>query len=371
MYKPRNKNGYLRILSAMALVSVIIPGCNRGGQAPVRDPADEVRADKIDKAPEVDTSDGLNPEGEPNSQLVSLNAGFHPDPYKVEVKSGGAEDVGTHSLGQECKGFVSRNPDVRLDYSAGDYPLNFYTMSEGDTTIIVNMPDGTWVCSYDDDGHNPAVLINDPQSGRYAVWVGSHDGSAGDVTLNISEMPVRNEIPKTGDLERRPDVIFVPTPQVAVNEMLKMADIKKGDVLYDLGCGDGRIVITAAKKYGIRAYGFDIDPQRIKESKANVKKAGVGHLVTIQQADIFTLDLSKANIVTLYLLPRLNVKLMPQLRKMRPGSRIISFDFDMRGAKPKKVVERDFKDAGLRRIYKWVVPWKVEEEPDGYRGLVP
>lgn len=369
MHRTKIRNPVLHVLGALALISVMVFGCNRKGRTPVRDPADEVRAEKTDKAAEVDTSNGLNPEGEPNSQLVSLNAGFHPDPYKVEVKSGGAEDVGPLSLGHECKGYVSRNPDVRLDYSAGDYPLNFYTISEGDATIIVNMPDGSWVCSYDDDGHNPAVLLSNPQSGRYAVWVGSYDGAAGDATLQISEMPVRNEIPKTGDLKRRPDVIFVPTPQAAVEKMLKMADIKKGDVLYDLGCGDGRIVVTAAKKYGIRAYGFDIDPQRIKESKANVKKAGVGHLVTIQHADIFTLDLSKANIVTLYLLPRLNVKLMPQLRKMKPGSRIISFDFDMRGAKPNKVFERDFKDAGLRRIYKWIVPWE-EEEADGYRGLV-
>jgi len=106
--------------------------------------------------------------------------------------------------------------------------------------------------------------------------------------------------------EREPDVIYVPTPQAVVEKMLEMAEVKKGDVVYDLGCGDGRIVVTAAKKYGVRAYGFDIDPERVKESLANVKANNVEHLVTIRQADIFTLDLRPANVVTLYLLPSLH-----------------------------------------------------------------
>lgn len=164
-----------------------------------------------------------------------------------------------------------------------------------------------------------------------------------------------------GDLTRGPDVVFVPTPQPAVDKMLEVAQIRKGDVLYDLGCGDGRIVITAAKKYGVKAFGFDIDPERIKESRENVRKAKMGHLVTIKHADIFTVDLSKANVVTLYLLPTLNVKLMPQLRKLKPGSRIVSFDFDMRGAKPVQVIRDNFGSSSQRTVYKWVVPWKEEK----------
>ncbi|MCZ7636457.1 MAG: methyltransferase domain-containing protein [Verrucomicrobia bacterium] len=130
---------------------------------------------------------------------------------------------------------------------------------------------------------------------------------------------------------RTPDVVFVPTPQQVVEKMLELAEVKKGDVLYDLGCGDGRIVVTAAKKYGVKAIGFDIDPKRVEESLANVKSNKVEHLVTIKQADIFTLDLREASVVTLYLLPELNVRLMPQLEKLKPGSRIVSHDFDMRG----------------------------------------
>ncbi|MBI3466541.1 MAG: methyltransferase domain-containing protein [Planctomycetes bacterium] len=163
---------------------------------------------------------------------------------------------------------------------------------------------------------------------------------------------------------KKPDVIFVPTPQAVVEKMLELAEVKKDDVVYDLGCGDGRIVVTAAKKYGCKAIGFDVDPKRIKESLDNVKKNKVEKLVTIKQADIFEQDLKPASVVTLYLLRELNVKLMPQLAKMKPGSRIVSHDFDMQGAKPKKVVEftakNDHGDEREHTIYLWVVPWEKE-----------
>lgn len=161
--------------------------------------------------------------------------------------------------------------------------------------------------------------------------------------------------------ERTPDVVFVPTPQPVVDKMLELAQPKKTDVVYDLGCGDGRIVITAAKRYGTRAYGFDIDPARVAEAKENVQRNGVGDLVTIEQRDIFELDLSPADIVTLYLLPDLNVKLIPQLEKLRPGSRIISHDFDMRGVTPSKHIR--FTPDGTSRtheIFLFDVPLKKE-----------
>ena len=147
---------------------------------------------------------------------------------------------------------------------------------------------------------------------------------------------------------KKPDVIFVPTPQEVVDKMLELAQLKKGDVLYDLGCGDGRIVVTAAKKFGVKAIGFDVDPQRIKEANENVEKNGVGNLVTIRQADIFEQDLREANVVTLYLLPELNVRLMPQLKQLRTGSRIVSHDFDMRGAKAEASRHRSCRRRGGR-----------------------
>lgn len=171
--------------------------------------------------------------------------------------------------------------------------------------------------------------------------------------------------PDTNAPAKKPDVVFVPTRMEVVNKMLEMAEIKTNDILYDLGCGDGRIVVTAAKRYGIKAVGVDIDPQRVKESLENVRTNNVAHLVTIKQADIFQSDFHEATVVTLYLLPSLNVRLMPKLARLKPGTRIISDDFDMHGAKPKEVVhvERsaDQEDAEMQTtVYKWVVPWDPE-----------
>lgn len=168
---------------------------------------------------------------------------------------------------------------------------------------------------------------------------------------------------------QRPDVVYVPTPQRLVDYMLELAEVQPGDVLYDLGCGDGRIVVTAAQRYGVRAEGFDIDPLRIQESIENVRSNRVEHLVSIRQEDIFTLDLSEATVVTLYLLPSLNVRLMPQLERLQPGSRIVSHAFDMAGAKPVRVEtvtlgDQDDPDYGYgpvtHTVYKWIVPWEPE-----------
>lgn len=157
---------------------------------------------------------------------------------------------------------------------------------------------------------------------------------------------------------REPDVGFVPTPMAAVERMIVMAELKPGETVYDLGCGDGRIVVAAAQRHGVRAVGVDINPERVEESRARVREAGVENLVTIRQADIFTLDLSEADVVFLYLTPRLNERLMPQLRTLKPGARIISYEFDMGNAKPVEVVRERLDDYGEQRIYKWIVPWE-------------
>ncbi len=156
--------------------------------------------------------------------------------------------------------------------------------------------------------------------------------------------------------DRKPDVHYVPTPQRVVNLMLELAEVSPNDLLYDLGCGDGRIVVTAAKKYGCKAVGYDIDPERVRESRANVKAAGLEHLVTIEQADIFTLDLSQVDVVMLYLRPHLNVRLIPQLEKMKPGSRVVSHDFDMHGVEPDAEVTFHSQTPGGHKIYLWEVP---------------
>jgi tRNA G37 N-methylase Trm5 len=160
---------------------------------------------------------------------------------------------------------------------------------------------------------------------------------------------------------REPDVIYVPTPQEVVDRMLQLADVRQGEVVYDLGCGDARIPVTAAKRYGVKTWGFDINPVRVRESLENVKKNRVDDLVTIRQQDIFELDLSKADVITLYLLPQLNVKLIPQLDRLTPGCRIVSHDFNMEGVRPKR--EETFTPAGGRehRIFLWVTPLEKEK----------
>jgi len=180
-----------------------------------------------------------------------------------------------------------------------------------------------------------------------------------------SSTSAKQQTTKIRKASRKPDVIYVPTPPEVVDKMLELAQVKKDDLVYDLGCGDGRIVVTAAKKFGCRGVGYDIDPKRIKESLENVEKNNVGDLVRIEQEDIFTLDLSKANVITLYLLPSLNVKLIPQLEKLKPGSRIVSHDFDMRGVTPDKVVKVDSdNEYGGHTIYFWTTPLKKEDVSD-------
>jgi len=155
---------------------------------------------------------------------------------------------------------------------------------------------------------------------------------------------------------REPDVIFVPTPYEVVNKMLEMADVRPGEIVYDLGCGDGRIPVAAAKKYGVRAWGFDINPVRVKESLETVANGKVKHLVTIKHADVFELDLSKADVITLYLLPALNVKLIPQLDKLKPGCRIVSHDFNMEGVRPKREITFSPNGGCEHRIFLWETP---------------
>ena len=138
-----------------------------------------------------------------------------------------------------------------------------------------------------------------------------------------------------------------------VDALLRLAKVTSKDVLWDLGCGDGRIPVTAAKQYACKARGFDIDPERVKDSLANVRKHGVERLVTIERRDIFTLDLSKGpTIVTLYLLPQLNARLLPQLRKLPPGARVISVAHRMADVKPDEHIVVDT-ELGEFDVYLW------------------
>ncbi|MGJ5628291.1 class I SAM-dependent methyltransferase [Nostoc sp. CALU 1950] len=161
--------------------------------------------------------------------------------------------------------------------------------------------------------------------------------------------------PTTQPQERPGDVPYVPTPQPVVDAMLKVAKVGKNDVLYDLGSGDGRIVNTAAQKFGTRGVGIDINPERVQEANDNAQKAGVTDRVKFVQQDLFTTDFSEATVVTLYLLPEVNAKLRPKLlSELKPGTRIVSHAFDMGDWKPEQTLTVDGKT-----IYYWVVPEQV------------
>ena len=148
------------------------------------------------------------------------------------------------------------------------------------------------------------------------------------------------------------DVPYVPTPPDVVERMLVMGRVNRNDVLYDLGCGDGRIVIAAAKTYGARGVGIDIDPERIDDARANAKKAGVDDRVQFRVGDLFKSDFAEATVVTLYLLPQINQRLRPQLwRQLKVGTRVVSHEFDMGDAWPAERTEM----VGVRRILSWTI----------------
>lgn len=149
----------------------------------------------------------------------------------------------------------------------------------------------------------------------------------------------------------QPDVLYFPTPQPAVDKMLEMAAITEGDVLIDLGSGDGRIPITAAKRYGIRGMGVEIDAALVKQANDNARREGVADKVVFREQDLFETDLSEASVVTLFLLTSINVKLRPTLLKLKPGTRILSYSFGMGAWKPDRTEVVDG-----RNIHLWVVP---------------
>jgi SAM-dependent methyltransferase len=193
--------------------------------------------------------------------------------------------------------------------------------------------------------------------------------------------PLECEARQLWEQGTREDVVYVPTPQKVVDKMLELAKVQRGDVVYDLGCGDGRIVVTAAKSYGVQAVGVDLNPDRVREARDKVRTAGVESRASIWWANVFSVDLQPATVVALYLLPELNVRLLTKLEKLRPGARVISHDFDIQGVIPDghwtitapefvneeglsaykgESVPEDTKHYKQRKhdIYLWVVPFK-------------
>lgn len=178
-----------------------------------------------------------------------------------------------------------------------------------------------------------------------------------------SVIPVQTQSPT-----ETPSVPYVPTPENVVEQMLELANVSGDDVLYDLGSGDGRIPITAAEKYGTRGTGVELDSELVQESRANAEAAGVSDRVEFLQQDLFQTDFSEASVVTLYLLPDVNIELRSKLlEELEPGTRIVSHDFDMGEWQPEEVVQVQSSSGRQHTLYYWVVPEEIPESISSVR----
>jgi len=190
---------------------------------------------------------------------------------------------------------------------------------------------------------------------RFSMFIGVHRRSSAVNALLVGFLALAAGTAPAQDAEGyfRFDVPYVPTPQPVVDEMLRIANVGPQDFIIDLGSGDGRIPITAARKFGARGYGVDLDPDRIAESRYNLEQAGLGDRVAFHQRDLFATDLTQASVISMYLLPGVNLRLRPKLLDLKPGTRIVSHDFDLGEWKPdRKVTLR-------KNIFLWTVPAKV------------
>lgn len=193
----------------------------------------------------------------------------------------------------------------------------------------------------------PSLRLEVPAVARFAVRVAA--------VAAIAHAPA---------LALEPRVPYVPTPQEVVDRMLELAKVGPHDYLIDLGSGDGRIVVTAARKYGTRGFGVDVNPERIRESNENARRAGVVEKVAFYQRDLFETNLGDATVITMYLLPQVNIELRPKLLELKPGTRLVSHDFDMGDWMPDTHVKVDAQDkyggaGGSSDIYLWIVPARV------------
>jgi SAM-dependent methyltransferase len=193
-----------------------------------------------------------------------------------------------------------------------------------------------------------------------------YEASPSSFTLPADMPTAAPPAPDTAGVGNAPTALFVEfvvTPQDVVERMLKMARVTRGDVVYDLGCGDGRVVVTAARRYGCRAVGYDLDLLRVEEARKNVARHKLGHLVTIEQQDVLHSDLQGASVVTLYLGTEINARLIPQLEKLPAGARIVSHDFPLGALTPDEVVEMTSREDGQRhRIYLWTCPLTTKQK---------
>jgi SAM-dependent methyltransferase len=297
----------------------------------------------------------LEADAPPRYGVVSLAEDFASDPYVVDVVSNGVTDVSMLELCSSCTGFASPEPDLVLHWtgSSRDLRIFFEAAETGeDATLIVRAPDGTWIGN-DDAYHgtrNPFVLLTEYGPGRYAIWVASY--GYGDVIRGRLSVTEQNRKPVgEGGTVLELDVPYVPTTHEVVDAMLEVAEVGPGDYVIDLGSGDGRIVIAAARR-GAYGHGIDLNPVRVKEAEENALEANVSDRVIFVEGDLFDADISRATVVTMYLLSSVNLRLKPVLLEtLRPGTRVVSHAFSMGDWQPDQHLVADG-----RNVYFWIIP---------------
>jgi outer membrane protein assembly factor BamB/precorrin-6B methylase 2 len=252
-------------------------------------------------------------------------------------------------------------PTGRISMTAADSKL-IYRNASGTVTLVEIGANGV----YKRTGEFKISKVGGEPTWTCPVVANGHLYLRDQDTLLCFDLRVQTDAkePKEKEKEKKePDVIFIPTPQDVVEKMLDAAKVTKSDVVADLGCGDGRIVVTAAKKYGCKAIGYDLDPECVRLSRAAVKEAGVEKLADIEEVDLFRVDLAKLTVVTLFLGEKLNEKLIPQLNAMKPGSRVVSHVFVIPGVKPDTVLKiTSAEDDVERPVYVYTVPLRVEKK---------
>jgi outer membrane protein assembly factor BamB len=254
--------------------------------------------------------------------------------------------------------------------------------ARGEVALVQTSPNGsTEKARFQIPEHEQSVGVTSPVLAHGRLWLRDNDRlfcydvsesafttnrpprryiAVGLTDLELGLDPGAPRPPRVG-VDRAPDAVFVPTPHDIVERMLQEAEVKKTDVVVDLGSGDGRYVIAAAKKFGCKAIGYEIDARLVEQSREAVLKENLGALATIEHKDIFTVDLSGADVVTVFLYPGLMARLVPQFEKLKPGSRIVSHQFDIPGMKPDKALVVDSKEDGDKhRILLWKTPLRKE-----------
>ena len=254
--------------------------------------------------------------------------------------------------------------------------------ARGEVALVRTLSDGfTEKGQFQIPEHEQSVGVTSPVLANGRLWLRDNDrlfcydvsGSAlttnrpppGHIAVRLTDRergldPGVPRLPRVG-VDQAPDAVFVPTPYDVVERMFQEAEVKKTDVVVDLGSGDGRYVIAAAKKFGCKAIGYEIDTKLVEQSREAVSKEHLGALATIEHKDIFTVDLSGADVVTVFLYPELMARLVPQFEKLKPGSRIVSHQFDIPGVKPDKTLVVDSKeDDDKHRILLWRTPLRKE-----------